>query len=191
MRFLAEIVADVVYSLRIAAAGQWWLRALSAGSLLGAAMLCLWWFPVLLQGWLLAAVVLAGVWTVARPESFAPLGGIATVSVWWLAAAGGGDGARWWQTAAVAGMLAVFHLVTAHCAAAPSYTRLRADAVIAWLLRGLAYLGACGVAVGLVLGVTHLPHDVLPRGPAWIYLALAAVLAATATLHARITGRDD
>ena len=103
MRFLAEIVADVVYSLRIAAAGQWWLRALSAGSLLGAAMLCLWWFPVLLQGWLLAAVVLAGVWTVARPESFAPLGGIATVSVWWLAGAGGGDAAQGLQRQGLGG----------------------------------------------------------------------------------------
>ncbi len=188
MRFLAEVVADVVYSLRIATAGQWWLRALSAGSLLGAATLCLWWFPVLLQGWLLAVVVAAAVWTIARPESHAPLGGIATVSVWWLA--GAGD-ARWWQTAGVAGLLAVFHLVTAHCAAAPSYTGLRGDAVVAWLLRGLGYLGACAVAVGLVLGVTHLPDGVLPRGPAWIYLALAAVLAVTAAVHARVTGDRD
>lgn len=188
MRFLAEFVADGVYSLRIATAGQWWLRALSAGSLLGAAMLCLWWYPVLLQGLLLTVVVVAGLWTVARPESHAPLVGIATVSVWWLA--GAGD-AKWWQSAAVAGLLAVFHLVTAHCAAAPSYTVLRADAVVAWLLRGLGYLGACAVAVGLVFGVTHLPEGVVPRGPAWIYLALAAVLVVTAVVHARITADRD
>lgn len=176
MILLRDAIADGVHALRMVTPGQWILRGVCAGSLVGAASLCLAWFPVLAQELLLGVAVLATLWTVVRPESWAPLVGIGTVALWWLVAA---RDAAWWQTIAVAGLLAFFHLLAAACAAAPSYAAVGRRAAASLLGRGFGFLAASSGAIALVLGAAAVPDGLLPRGLGWIASALAAVIAAT------------
>lgn len=175
MRELVEGTVALIYAVRIADPAQWALRLVCVLGLSGAALACLGWFPVIIGPALLALVAGAALWSVVRPGSPAPMFGIAVVVLWWLA---GAEGARWWQTATVAGLLAVFHLGCAYAAAAPSYSAVTGRAARRMLRLGAGYLAACAAGVTLVLAVSAVPADVVPRGLLWVALGTAAVVAA-------------
>lgn len=184
MNFIVEAVSEAIYAMRLATATQWVLRVLMAGALLGVTALCFVWFPIL-PAWLFVAVIaLAALWSVAQPESWAPLVGIGAVVMWWLA---GAAEAAWWQSLTVAVLLALFHLLAGVAAAAPSYTTIRPTALRGLSLRGLAYLGLSAAAAALVLAVTAIPADVVPRGPVWVALAVVAVTGAGTAAASRLT----
>lgn len=183
MRGIADSIADLIQSFRLATAGQWALRTTLLLSLVGAGLLCLWWWPVLGSGLLLVFVVVCALWSVGQPDSWAPLVGTVGIAVWWLA---GAAGASWWQTLVVALLLAVFHLTSAHAASAPSYTQIRRGAVAVLGSRALAYLGACAVGAGLVFVVAAVPAGVVPRGLWWIALGLGVVVAAAVVVTPRL-----
>lgn len=183
MRFLLDVITETVHALRLVTASQWLLRVLCGASLIGAGLLCLSWFPMLTQELLIGVIIGAALWSIARPESWAPLVGISTVALWWLVAAAS---APWWQTTAVAGLLGLFHLLVAACAAAPSYAAVEGRALTSMLRGGLGYLAACAGAVALVFAVSNLVADRLPFGLAWIALALASIVTATALVLMRL-----
>ncbi|MCC2594450.1 hypothetical protein LKO27_13655 [Tessaracoccus sp. OS52] len=187
MRELVEGVAGLIYALQIADPAQWVLRLAGFLGLVGAGLACLAWYPVLVWPVLLGGVVLAALWTGARPGSWAPFAGVAVVGLWWLA--GGGD-AAWWQTASVAGLLAVAHLGAAWAAAAPSYAAIPGRGVRRLVAWALGYLVACVVGIALVLAAGAVPGGLVPRGPAWVVLGLVAVVGSgVAVLALRGRGR--
>lgn len=181
-----EAITDVVYALRLVRPGQWLLRLLCGATLAAAAVLCATWFPIVSQELLLAIIAVAGVWALARPESWASLVAIAVVALWWLGTAGD---AQWWQSAVLAGLLAAFHLTVAQCAAAPSYTAIGGGAALSWLVRGLGYLVVCAGMILLVVGVASLSEGVAPRGLWWVAAALAAVVTSTVLAVLRVKGK--
>ncbi|MFT3888645.1 MAG: hypothetical protein QM713_10860 [Arachnia sp.] len=184
MRFMTEGVGDIVHTLRLVTPGQWLLRGLCAASLVGAALLCLTWFPMALEAPLLIAVAFAGAWTIGRPESVAPLAAIAVLGFWWMSA---GGASNWGQTAALAGLLACFHLTAALGAAAPTYAEMTPRAAGALLRRGVGYLAASAGAALLVIGVSSVPPGVLPRGLGWIGVGFAVVVLATGAVLAGLS----
>lgn len=186
MRFLDETIAETAHAVRLAAPGQWLIRALCGASLIGAGLLCQMLFPIAGEELFLGVIVGAALWTIVRPESWAPLVGIGAAALWLLIA---GASASWWQSATVAGLLAVFHLTAALCATAPPYAAIRRGAAASMLGRGLGYLAVCGAVMLLVGAVAAVPAAVLPRGLGWVAVALATAVAAAAFAFARIKER--
>ncbi|MBK7820091.1 MAG: hypothetical protein IPJ61_03185 [Tessaracoccus sp.] len=183
MRSLAALIADAVHALRLVTPGQWCLRTIGAACLAAATLLCLAWFPTPLDFLLMIVIAVTGAWAFGRPDSLAPLLSTAALCLWWVVAAGDAD---WWRTSALALLVAAFHVTVAQAAAAPTYATISRRAAASMLAKGLGYLAASAGAMLVVAAVTSIPDDVVPRGIAWIVVALVAIVSAGTAVLSRI-----
>lgn len=181
MRDVAELVAGWIYGIQITSAEQWLLRGLVLLAGVGVTLLSWWWFPTLAVPPLLASAAVLVLWSVVRPGSLAPLLLVVILALWWLAGAGGALG---WQWLVIAGLVGLFHMASAHAAAAPSWAAVRRGAASVMARTSALHLGASLVVGALVLVVVRTPSDALARGPWWLVAGLVALaLVVVAVVH--------
>ena len=146
------------------------MRLLTLLCLVGIAAMGWLWFDSPIRAVLAIGLAITGLWAWILPNSAGPLAVIFIAAAWWFI--GGLDG-PWWQAAALAMVVAAFHLLSAWVATAPAYTHISARAGARLALAGSIYLAACAAGVLVVWLVTASP---LPRGFTWITIALIALL---------------
>lgn len=180
---IAEVIAGWIYSLQITSPGQWLLRLALLLSGVAAGLLVLPWVPLYLQpvwGGLLIVLLVA---SVVRPDTVAPLLAIVVVAVAWFM---GGGSAAWWLQLALVGVVSIFHLTSAHAAAAPSYAAITRRAGARMSLMTLLFAGVSVLVALAVWAVTLLPAGVLPRGVWWVVAGVVAAAVVTVVVAVRL-----
>lgn len=172
MNDLADLIARWLQVAARTAPLQWVLRLTLLAAGLGACLLTQLWLDVFISPVLFGLAALALVASALKPDTGLPGVFIAVLLVWWFV---GGWHAAWWHAAVVALLVGVVHLSAAWAATGPSHQTARRSLVSPLGRAALLYLAACVVGIAVVVGVSHLSSQLVPRGWPWIVVVAAGV----------------